>query len=254
MLEILAPLKPFFSALLMPPASPLLLLVIGWWLARWSRRTSRATMGLAIALLWLLSSESLTYTLSRWMLTSYAPPTMADVKSAQAIVVLGGGVEQLAPHVGQAELKPKAYARLRHGVHLSRQSGLPMAFAGGVGWRASGQLVSEAEVAQQTLQRDGLVDLRWLDTSSRDTQENARQMKRILSAQGIQRIVLVTHDWHMQRSLKHFEGVGFDVIPAPMGYLQPPDSWWLGWLPSSEGTETGYLVMHEWIGRLLARP
>jgi uncharacterized SAM-binding protein YcdF (DUF218 family) len=254
MFETLAPLKPFFSTLLMPPASPILLLMLGWWLSRHRRRAARATLGLGIALLWALSSESMTYPLGRWLLTSYTPPTQEQVRSAQAIVVLGGGVERLAPETGQAELKPKAYARLRHGVQLARQSGLPLAFAGGVGWRASGQQVSEAEVAQKTLERDWGMSLKWLDRESRDTQENAQQIKRVMSAAGIQRVVLVTHDWHMQRSLRHFERAGFEVVPAPMGYLQAPDSWWLGCLPSADGLEMGYIVMHEWVGQLLIRP
>jgi uncharacterized SAM-binding protein YcdF (DUF218 family) len=60
------------------------------------------------------------------------------------------------------------------------------------------------------------------DGDSRDTRENALRSFALLSPQGITRIALVTHDWHMQRSKMLFEAAGFQVLPAPMGYIQPP--------------------------------
>jgi uncharacterized SAM-binding protein YcdF (DUF218 family) len=72
----------------------------------------------------------------------------------------------------------------------------------------------------------------------------------ILSAKNIQRIALVTHDWHMQRSLEQFEAAGFEVIPAPMGYTQPPMRWDTDYLPSANGLRTSNRVLHEWLGRL----
>ena len=49
-----------------------------------------------------------------------------------AIVVLGAGRRLLAPEYGVAELSSMGTERLRYGVWLSRQTGLPLAFSGGV--------------------------------------------------------------------------------------------------------------------------
>jgi uncharacterized SAM-binding protein YcdF (DUF218 family) len=42
---------------------------------------------------------------------------------------------------------------------------------------------------------------------------------KLLTKQGISKIALVTHSWHMPRSLKAFQKVGFEVTPAPMGFV-----------------------------------
>jgi uncharacterized SAM-binding protein YcdF (DUF218 family) len=60
----------------------------------------------------------------------------------------------------------------------------------------------------------------------------------------------VTHDWHIQRSVMLFEAAGFEVMPAPMGYTQPPLRWDTDYLPSAGGLQLTNRVLHEWLGRL----
>ena len=123
--------------------------------------------------------------------------------------------------------------------------------SGGKGWgAASGQTQTEAQVAAYILQRDFGMTFSLSDGESRDTRENALRSYALLSAQGITRIALVTHDWHMQRSLEQFEAAGFEVIPAPMGYTQPPMRWDTDYLPSANGLRASNRVLHEWLGRL----
>ncbi|MEY4676224.1 MAG: hypothetical protein RLZZ470_731 [Pseudomonadota bacterium] len=269
-MSFLGPLKPLLTTLVMPPAGPLLLLVAAAALAVWlgrstnaangaqSRprdrllRTAWAMAGLAVVSLWVLSCQATAYGLNQWLLKTYPALQVQELKKAQAIVVLGGGVNLHAPEYGQTVLGGAAHQRLLYGVHLARQSHLPLVYSGGKGWAApKGQLESEAAVAAYELQRDSGMRFHWVDDQSRDTRENAQRSFEQLSAQGIQTIALVTNDWHMQRSVRNFEQAGFQVLPAPMGYIQPPMRWDNDYLPSSGGMQNTTTILREWLGLLL---
>jgi uncharacterized SAM-binding protein YcdF (DUF218 family) len=127
-----------------------------------------------------------------------------------------------------------------------------MMFSGGKGWSAGPlQSQSEAEVAAQTALRELNMSIDWLESESKDTRQSAEYAYQILAPEGKKRILLVTNEWHMQRSVRNFEAAGFTVIPAPMGYLQTPNNPLFDYLPSSGGMGTTQLILKEWIGRLL---
>lgn len=260
----LGELKPVLTTLVLPPAGPLLLVALGLaWAWPRKRLRTRARVGAVMALmgvllLWLLSCHAVAVWLSQHALPQVAPlPAQPALQlrqaGVQAIVVLGGGVRPQAREYGQAQPNWATEARLRYGLHLARAAQLPMAFAGGVGWSASGMdgLATEAEVAQRYAEQAGLRIL-WLDDRSRDTAENAKRLAEVLQPQGLQRIALVTHAWHMPRSLVHFERAGFAVLPAPMGYVEPRERPLLEWLPSGEGLNETRRVLREWLGLRLS--
>ncbi len=249
----LGELKPLLTTLALPPAGPLLLVLAGCWLA-W-RRTSRAVT-LALLLLgagsmWLLSCNAVAVALSQRLLPQTQPLTRADWaglrgKGVQAVVVLGGGVTP-AREYGEFQPGPYTAARLRYGLQVAKASGLPIAFAGGVGWSATNtDAPSEASTAARWASESGQT-IRWLDADSRDTAENAARIKSLLQADGVQRIALVTNAWHMPRSQHHFESAGFTVLPAPMGFVQQQDGPLLEWLPSAQGLTSSRQVLREWL-------
>ena len=251
MFSWIGPLKPLLSALMLPPVSPLLLIFAGLLLLRFSKRWAQAAIFSGALLLWVLSCSASAYGLNQLLLRSYPPIAPADLQKAQAIVVLGGGVELYAPEYGQPILAALAYQRLLYGRYLKTLKDLPLVYSGGKGWGASSaQTQTEAQVAAFALKRDFGMTFYLSDGESRDTRENALRSYALLSAQGITRIALVTHDWHMQRSIMQFEAAGFQVLPAPMGYIQPPLRWESYFLPSAGGLEKTRIVLHEWLGRL----
>lgn len=256
----LGELKPLLTALILPPSSPLLLVLLGLWVALPRQRPRRpAQLGAAlavggVALLWLLSCHGMAVWLSRHALPQMAalpvePAARLKAEKVQAVVVLGGGVRPEAPEYALAQ--PSAYtaARLRYGMHLARASGLPLAFAGGVGWGAAGlkSLPTEAEAAKAFVE-DGGLRIRWLDDRSRDTTENAQRLAELLHAQGVRRVALVTDAWHLPRSIRAFEHAGFEVLAAPTGFIVPESSPWLQWLPSAKGLSDSRHVLREWLG------
>jgi hypothetical protein len=245
-------LKPLLTLLFLPPVGPMLLLLLACLLARKYQRWAWRMVVVSCISLWLLGSQAAAYGLSRLLLKTYDPVNAASLEKAQAIVVLGGGIDLHSPEYGEAVLNNTAHARLRYGAHLKRNTHLPMMFSGGKGWSAGSlQSQSEAEVAAQTALRELNMSIDWLDSESKDTRQNAEYAYQILAPEGKKRILLVTNDWHMQRSVRNFEAAGFTVIPAPMGYLQTPNNPLFDYLPSSGGMGTTQLILKEWIGRLL---
>ncbi|MEN9688708.1 MAG: hypothetical protein RI998_705 [Pseudomonadota bacterium] len=250
-MTLLGPLKPFLTNLIMPPAGPLLLMLGAAFLARYRRRLAWGLASVAFVSLWVLSCDATAYGLHRLLLHSYPPITTDKLQQAKAIVVLGGGVEPNVPEYDRSILGARAHMRLIYGVHLAKQSQLPLVYAGGKGWEAlNSQIESEAAVAAYVLARDHQMRFAWVDDQSRDTRENAQRSHEKLHGQGIQTIALVTNDWHMQRSVRNFEQAGFSVVPAPMGYVSKPEGWESYCVPTASGLGNSRMVLREWLGLL----
>ncbi len=251
----LGALKPLITALVLPLMSLMLLGLAGLWLAALKQRKGLVIAALALALLWLISCHGTAVWLARTVLPQFAPLTLAQLKSqqVQAIVVLGGGMFPEAPEYGQAQPSPATAARLRYGIWLSKQSGLPIAFTGGSGWSAKNDAqTSEAAVTARVAREDYNVTLRWLESQSRDTAENARLLVPLLKRDGIQRVALVTDAWHMPRAAAAFERTGLRVSPAPMGFLLANHQGYIEWVPTASGLSTSTRVLQELLGITVA--
>lgn len=240
--------KKLLSALLLPPLAPLLLVLAGLLLLRRRPRLGRWVAFAGLLLLWALSTPWVGKSLLQRVETypAIAPGALRDV---QAIVVLGGGNLLGAPEYGGDTVGPPSLARIRYAARLHRQSGLPILVTGGApfGGRPEGDTMAEA------LALEFGVPVRWKETASRDTAENASLSAPLLKAAGIRRIALVSHAWHLPRAVPLFEAQGFAVVPAPTAFTAPPASPWLGLLPSVGGLEASYWAGHEWLGRMQQR-
>ena len=241
-------LKPILTALALPPAGPLLLALLGLALAwRW-RRAGIALAAAGVGITLALSLNAVAVFLARHLVQLPPPITDAALARVQAIVVLGGGVLPQAPEYGAAQPSEHTLARLRHGAWLARRSGKPLAFAGGIGWSASGTDAVEGTVARRVLREDYGLTVRWLDDRSRDTRENAERMATLLRPDGVRRIALVSDAWHLQRAEAHFRGVGLEVVPAPTQFPATRERTLLEWLPSTHGLTLSRQVLREWLG------
>jgi uncharacterized SAM-binding protein YcdF (DUF218 family) len=261
--------KPLLTALVLPPLPVFLLLLIGVRLVlRW-RGFGWTLVLLSVALLWLGSTvgaaeavQSMTRAPAVVMTESRLAELRKQVsaspanKPAIAIVVLGGGREPLAPEYGVASLRDESLARLRYGLHLGRATGAPVMFSGGVG-HADTDAVAEADVAADIAAREFGRPLRWVESRSRDTRENARFTATLLREAGVQQVILVTHGWHMKRALRAFsqeskaQGAPLTLVPAPMALAPRSERPVLRWLPTGEGTILMRRVLREQLGLLM---
>jgi len=249
--------KPLLSAVLLSPLPLLVLILAGARLMFRHRITAWLMILVGVLLIWLTTTEGLANALKLWLVRPPPPLMEADIAGLKrapktAIVVLGAGAKRLSPEYGVSNLKPASIERLRYGLWLSRETGLPVAFSGGVGFGAEPGQQTEADVAARIAEREFGRPLKWTETESRDTRENALKTVALLQAQGIDQIVLVTQDYHMRRSLRNFEraaeGRNMRIVPAPMDLPAggPPRA--VDWLPSRRGYEGSWLVLHEWVG------
>ena len=171
---MLPEIKPYLTALALPPLSPLLLIAVAWWGLKRHRAWAHAAIALGLASLWLLSCSAVSVWLSRHLLPQHPMVNVQDFKTqqVQALVVLGGGVEVDLPD-GVAQLGRHSLDRLRQGVQWARVTHLPLMFTSGVGWGGRKDGPTEAEVAQRVAQDAVDWPLRWAESQSRDTQESS---------------------------------------------------------------------------------
>jgi uncharacterized SAM-binding protein YcdF (DUF218 family) len=248
-------LKQLVSTLILPPALPLLGAGLGLLMMRGKhRRKGWLLVALMLALLWLLSCEVGVRMAYRAIESEQAVWTTQRYEKtpAQAIVILGGGGQRGAAEYGGASINARSAMRLMYGLRLAKTTGLPALYSGGnadPGTGADGQF-SEAQAAQQMAKNMFGTELRWLETRSRDTKENASYTALLLQPPPLQikRIVLVTHAWHMTRAQRYFERAGFEVQPAPMGFIGASDSTPREWLPSADGMMMSWQLWREQLG------
>lgn len=251
--------KPLLTALLLPPLPLLALLLLGAALLRRRPRWGWLLVLAAVAGLSLGSTSAVGEWLQRRLL--HPPPALqpealrALGRDHSAILVLGGGRESEAPEYGAPNLTRYSLERLRYGVWLSRRSGVALGYSGGVGHAQRGA-ISEAEIAARIAANEFGLPLRWSEAASRDTRGNAEYSVAMLRRAGVARIVLVTHGWHMRRSLRAFEqaiarsGGGIELLAAPMGLARDESVAPLPWLPSAQGFAATRHALHEALGWL----
>jgi len=177
-------------------------LVCGWRGTNW---WSRAFLVLCVAWFGFWSAPQTMLWLGGALERDYPPVALADVKPADAIVVLGGS---MLPPVGKMvypELSSGA-DRIWHAARLYNAKKAPLIIFSGVG---------EGAGAKQFLRDLGVPskDFIWED-KSRNTVENIINTKALCEEKKIKKVLLVTSAFHMRRAMRTCELAGFDVIPA----------------------------------------
>ncbi len=238
-------LRRFVEVAVLPPAGPLWLAVLGGLLllTRW-RKAGVGAIAISLVALFLLSTAAV----ESWMLSTvdHYPPldlskqhSAAEATDVQAIVVLGAGVRWGSREWGYDAPSPMAVARMHYAAEVHRHVDLPVLVTGYTG-----------DGMKDVMQRDFKIPVRWIEDRSYDTRENALFSAELLRSQGVNRVYLVTHFWHMPRSVMAFEAAGLDVVPAPLGFLgAAPNQTWLDRVrPKPSPLATSKLVVREWIG------
>jgi uncharacterized SAM-binding protein YcdF (DUF218 family) len=258
--------KPLISALLLPPSPFLVLTLIGARVLVARRGLGWLLIVLSVLLMW-FSSCLVTGQTLEWLLLK-PPPALSATRIAEikkhllthkdtAIVVLGGGARPVSSEYGSSSLTDASLERLRYGIWLSRATAAPLAYSGGVGWgqgENQGKSAPEADIAARIAEQEFGHALRFRESQSRDTRENAANTTPLLIKQGISRFILVTHAWHMPRAVRAFEQAAATkttttIEAAPINGLPFIETQAQAWMPSHSGFERVRMVLHEWLGR-----
>ena len=176
----------------------------------------------------------------------YPPVPAAALPVADAIVVLGGGMEAPQAPLLYPEMKAAA-DRVWHAARLYQAGKAPVVIPSGVGEdEASVPFLRDLGVPAAAIR---------VERASRNTAENARFTAALLALMGGgRRVLLVTSAWHMRRAQLLFERAGVEVIPAATDYEATlmrarADHWSLpNLLPNPEMLYRNTCMLKEYIG------
>ena len=235
--------------LILPPSSPFVAIAVGWLLRRRSLILGRCIMAAGALALYALCTPLVAAALLRCLepdpVVNLVPPV-----DAGAIVVLGGDADSDGREYGGNSAGPLTLVRIRYAATLQRKTGLPILVTGGR-LSTSGPPVS-------FLMRDALtgefdVPVRWVESASKDTWQNAAFTAELLRREKIGKVILVTHAWHMLRAKVAFAAAGVAVLPAPTGFTAWPGDTVLAVLPDAKALLNSAYAIHEMVGLLWYR-
>ena len=241
-------------ALVLPPGGPVLLALIGLWLAWRDWRGGKTIVFVSLAALWLFATPWMSDLLRGRLEAMHPPIAIERVPFADAIVVLGGGIDPPTalnpdPNLGAAA------DRYWHAFRLWRAGKAPeiLISGGALPWRDASS--TEAEAGVELLTDLGVPANRiLLEPASMDTRQNAELSAAMLRSRGAERILLVTSALHMRRALRHVQKTGLEVMTVPTDHEvrdDPPSL--LRWLPDSSALDGSRRALKEMIGDWLNR-
>ena len=168
----------------------------------------------ALTVLWLLGSRLIAGTLLRPLEMRNVPA--APIPSADAIVVLGGCTESGTSPQPTVHLIQGA-DRLTYAAMLYKEHKAPIVvLSGGGGSKGFPEAAQMAEILQIFGVPQSAI---FEESSSRNTHENAVNVKPLLEAHQVHSVLLVTSAAAMPRALAAFRRQGINASPAPTDFL-----------------------------------
>jgi uncharacterized SAM-binding protein YcdF (DUF218 family) len=231
-------IKAILRNLILPPAGLLILAFVGLLLSRRHRRLGNALIATSLGLIWLGSLPAVANWLQR-QADRYPPLDLSKPVNAQAVVILAGGSERIAPEYAGPAIAGNTLERIDYGAYVARRTSLPVLVTGSN---------SEAEAMRATLIRNLNITPRWVENRSGDTFDNARFSARLLRADHVSRIILVTTGTHEWRAVHEFMAAGLQVVPAPVGNRIPEQLEVGSFVPSVGALMHSHEAIYELIG------
>jgi uncharacterized SAM-binding protein YcdF (DUF218 family) len=189
---------------------------------RWIRVSSLLALLLLVAVSSPFVANQLIGTLEAW----YPPPSIGPADRYDAIVVLGGGIEDQGTLRPTVELTSYSRNRTTCGVDLYLKGYAPRLVLTGGDASVFGSRPKDAPEMKRWAHRLGVPkDAILTEEEARTTYENATGTRRLL---GPASILLVSSASHLPRATALFAKQGFRVTPAPCAYVsqnKPGDSW-----------------------------
>jgi uncharacterized SAM-binding protein YcdF (DUF218 family) len=248
------------AELLMPPSIWILLIALSTICFNQYKKFQKWLIILATIMIWITSTNYFAVQLTNMAGQFMHWPKPLDLstinkqeKKAQAIVILGGGRRKGAkevPEYQSQDVSATTMERLRLGARLAKATRLPILVTGGAPDRVGSKDIPEAQLMAQVLEHELMVPVKWLETESATTEENAQFSAKILKKEKIQTIYLVTHFWHEPRAKAFFDKEGLELIEASAGFYQKEQFNPLDYYPSNEGFQRTRWVWHELMGKL----
>ncbi|BBE31576.1 hypothetical protein OSSY52_17170 [Tepiditoga spiralis] len=172
------------------------------------------------------------------------------------IVILGGGVISNTPNNNLGELSDSSMQRVYNGYLMYKNLNFPIIVTGGTLDKTDN--IPEAFKMKEVLLKMGVKpsDV-YLETSARNTYENAKFTSEIAKKLNKEKIYLVTSAIHMKRSYEIFKkyiNKNTKLIPVPVNYLVSRTSInWYDFLPKIDSLKATSYAFHELLGILFEK-
>ncbi len=214
------------------------------------RRIGAAIIVGASAGLWLASTP----VVAEWALGTLErrnpPRAISELPNADVAIVLGGALGQPVPPRKALDLSPSS-DRILHAARIYRAGKVQriLVTGGNLPWLP--QVASEAELIRDLLMEWGVPESAiTIAGASRNTYENALEVRAMHERAPFQSALLITSAAHMPRSLAIFKRADLPVMPATTDVeVVDPGPWMpLRSLPDAEALAMTTAAMKEWIG------
>lgn len=187
-------------------------------LALGRRRTAGGLLTFAFVWLWCWSTPLATKALIAPLADPYPVQRVETLPAADAIVVLGGGIQPIRGDMIYPDLSSST-DRIWHAARLYHAGKAPLIIASSGNVWGPRKNQSKADAMGMLLEALGVPDDAILiEGSSRNTRQNAVFTEKLAADRGIGRVLLVTSGWHLRRAEATFRRVGLDVIPVAIDY------------------------------------
>ena len=229
-------------------ASPLFLVMILvlWGVLFRSRRAGLAAIGILIVCsLPVFSGKLITY-----LEKDYSLAPTANVKTADAIVVLSGMVRTIEGANGLVYEWGEASDRIFAGIDLIKENKAPVLVltGGNLPWSIG---KPEGEHLRDIAEKLGVPsDIILLTENVQNTDQEAKSVAKLLN-KDVPNIILVTSAFHMPRAQKVFEAAGIVVSPFPVDFMSGAGQMTImTFIPSAGAFNQTSFFIREIIGRL----
>jgi uncharacterized SAM-binding protein YcdF (DUF218 family) len=226
---------------------------VGAWAAR--KKRERLAVGApvaAVAVLWLFSFGPMANALVG-SLESSAVTTMKDDVTYDAVIVLGGFVDDAASTTWGKPSYSDAVERMLAAFDLLRTGRARFAVvSGGASSKNAGDSEAHAIAVQLEawgIDRDRLI----VEDHSRNTRDNAVESTRIIHERGFEKLVLVTSAMHMKRAAGCFVATGLSFDTFAVDFHSHGSRFGNDWPPRADKLDVSTGALREHLGRVVYR-
>jgi len=214
------------------------------------RKVSLLLMIFAMGLLWIAATPVVASLLYGNLERAFPPVPLDKIPRSGCIILLGGAVGKAnAPRVDIELLEAVDRVYQAAKLYRERKAETIIVAAGNQPWDVS--LMSEAVVISELLQEWGVPERAIVrDDDSRNTRENALNVRRHVVQSNCDRPLLVTSAAHMPRAVASFDAVGIAVFPVSVDVrvARKTQFWLMDFLPQAQSLAMTSEALREWTG------
>jgi uncharacterized SAM-binding protein YcdF (DUF218 family) len=212
-------------------------------------RTAAAALSLALLILFLTLYTTLGSVLLQTLEARFPRPA-SDPAQLSCMIVLGGAFETEVTTTRRGMDLNQAADRFVEALRLAiRYPQAKILVSGGDG-SLSGAYEGDAAASIRFFEAFGIPrDRLIVETTSRNTDENAQNSRELLASSGLGQCLLITSAFHMPRSVGLFRKAGVDVAPWPVDYRTAGNlSFALDFTQPTLNAQQMSTAVREWVG------